>query len=195
MAMDYYIASDDGGKNFTIYDKDKNEIKKVTKEELRQLLVKSGYTAFKHADHADSNFFDKWDKITGKGKYWKYWKKNPMVQVNLKVLDEALKKVIRKEIRLLTEQTNALVDGLNYIISFSKEASNDDVLRLQFLPKTNAEYDKIMDTGKADVAKTIEKYIYNKLKINAKHAPKMDTDYGGLNFEFKLEDLLKQYFK
>jgi len=76
--MDYFIKSTDG-KTFTILDKDKAEIKEVSKDELEKLMrVGNAYAP----NSSWNDFMDKFDKSTPKGKHWKYWKGN---EVNVSI--------------------------------------------------------------------------------------------------------------
>jgi len=66
--MKYHVSSTDGrAQTWTIYDNNKNKIKDVSLEEIKKLMNAA----------TDSNWLDfqaKFDKNTGKGKHWKYWK-------------------------------------------------------------------------------------------------------------------------
>jgi len=73
-AMDNYISSSDG-KTFTIHDKNKKKIKDVSKEELVNKHMKGQPNM--------DDFMEKFDKTTGKGKHWKYWK-GKLILVSIK---------------------------------------------------------------------------------------------------------------
>lgn len=67
-SMKYYVSSTDGrAQQWTIYDIQKKKIKDVSLEEIKKLMNADKMTHW-------LDFQSKFDKTTGKGKHWKYWK-------------------------------------------------------------------------------------------------------------------------
>jgi uncharacterized protein YdcH (DUF465 family) len=82
-SMNHYISSNDG-KTFTIYNKNKQKIKDVSKKELEKLMrVGTNYRDSTNWNH----FMDSFDKSTSVGKHWKYWT-GKLVNVTIAGLDE-----------------------------------------------------------------------------------------------------------
>jgi hypothetical protein len=84
-SMNHYISSKDG-KTFTIYNKNEQKIKDVSKSQLEKLMrVGTNYR-----DSTDWNhFMASFDKSTSVGKYWKYWT-GKLVNVTIAGLDESI---------------------------------------------------------------------------------------------------------
>jgi len=107
--MDHYIKSSDG-KKFTILDKNKKEVKEVSVDELKKLMiVGNSYST------GIDDLVDKFDKKTPKGKHWKYWKDSE-VNVRIAGLEESVNEGKQRDMNNMSQ----------YIIDLNNDLSHEE---------------------------------------------------------------------